>query len=206
MIHVVTEMASSDLLSLPEELLAEIASYLHAGSIFPFALTCKATYHHVDEALERHRGYHDTYSVSHDRLPLTVPTLLRLAINDPQVGWHIRALDFWGARPSFQKWKTWSFYHPYGLDDPDDWPEPSEDHSMLDQSFYTDDELDTFARLMIMELHLSAEDTEEWMSKLREGWDEPLKGLLMALSPKLDRVNFVAYGSTRPNMLLLGKC
>ena len=42
------------------------------------------------------------------------------------------------------------------------------------------------------DLQLSPVETEYWTEKVREGWDEPLKGMLVALAPRLDRVNLVA--------------
>jgi len=31
-----------------------------------------------------------------------------------------------------------------------------------------------------------------WIQKIRDGLDEPLKGMLIALAPRLDEVNFIA--------------
>ncbi|KAK4542621.1 hypothetical protein LTR36_006670 [Oleoguttula mirabilis] len=40
---------------------------------------------------------------------------------------------------------------------------------------------------------MSDADVSVWMQKVRDGWDETLKGMLIALAPKVDRVNFIAY-------------
>ena len=181
-------MASCALLSLPEELLAWIASFLQVEIIINFALACKTTHHHVETDLQRHRQYYDLHRICHDRLPLTTPTLLRLAIEDPDAAWQIRTLEFWGARPSFEKWKTWAdfrYLHEEEEEEKADWPEPREDYSTYDEAFFKDGEIETYERLMTQDLRLPSTDVEEWMDKLKNGWDEPLKGMLVALSPKL---------------------
>ena len=77
------------------------------------------------------------------------------------------------------------------MDDPN-WPEPAENHTHLDSSFFEPTELRFYADCMRHQLRLDPEQTRKWMSKVEDGWDEPLKVLLIALSPRLRRLNFIA--------------
>ncbi|KAK0288875.1 hypothetical protein LTR91_007164 [Friedmanniomyces endolithicus] len=185
-------MATSPLLSLPEELIAAIAIEVKVDDLLHFALTCQKFHHLVKDRLLVNAVYVGEYSLQHDRLPLTTPKLLRLALSGSDQAWHLRALEHWGLRPEWKKWRTYFFEH-YN-DDPN-WPDAFEDHTTLNQSFFTDHEYESFESVMRKRLHLSDEETAEWMSKAREGSDEPLKGMLMALAPRLDRANFIAYDS-----------
>ncbi|KAK0337061.1 hypothetical protein LTR02_003134 [Friedmanniomyces endolithicus] len=185
-------MATGPLLSLPEELIAAIASEVKVDDLLNFALTCQRVHNLVKGRLLLNAVYVAEYSLQHDRLPLTTPELLRLALSGSDQAWHIRAFEHWGLRPEWKKWKTYPFDH-YN-DDPN-WPDAFEDHTTLNQSFFTDHEYESFERVMRERLHLSDDETAEWMGKTREGSDEPLKGMLMALAPRLDRANFIAYDS-----------
>lgn len=192
-------MPDSPLLSLPEELLCAIAGFVHVDSIVNFSLACTATLRCVRDRLETNQGYHAQHYLRHDRQPLTAPTLLRLAIANPEAAWHIRALEYWDFRPGWHKWKPWSFTwgNPGGFDDNEageDWPEPAEDHSALGKpldSFFDIHEIYRYVDVMREQFYMNDGDMNDWMQRVREGWDEPLKGMLMALPPKLDRVNFI---------------
>lgn len=191
-------MTSSSLLSLPEELQANIASYVHPNSLVSLSLACRELYRVTKSLLLLEKQYHELYHVCHDRKPLTTPALLRLAVSNPRAAWHIRCLELWGLRPTWQKWKTWIFtYGNYDENDEirQDWPDPREDYSHYDQSFFDPRELEKYESIMRDQLRLHEAEIEDWMGNVRGGWDEPLKGMLMALAPALDRVQFVAYDS-----------
>ncbi|TKA64004.1 hypothetical protein B0A55_09403, partial [Friedmanniomyces simplex] len=185
-------MATSFLLSLPEELVAAIASEVAVDDLLHLAQTCKELHRVTQDRLLSNATSHEQYKLQHDRLPLTTPELLRLTLNGSDQAWHIRALEHWGLRPEWKKWRTYPFTH---FNDDPNWPEQYEDHSGLDQSFFESQEYDLFEHVMRERLHLTHTETTEWLEKTHDGWDEPLKGMLMALAPRLDRVNFIAYDS-----------
>ncbi|KAG8629586.1 hypothetical protein KVT40_003451 [Elsinoe batatas] len=183
-------MASSRLLSLPPELLATIAAIVPVDSIVAFALTCSHLHQLVRFRLEANRRQHELYRLQHDRSPLGVPTLLRLAMEDPEAIWHLRAFDSWGIRPGWDKWKTWELGDP---DDDEEWPDPVEDHSSLTNDYFSSSELARFRGIMAKVLYMPEDMIQVWATKIEEGWDEPLKGMIFALAPHLNRLNFVAY-------------
>ena len=192
------------LLDLPEELLTWTASVTYPSSLLTFALGCRTLYRCSKQALEEQQKLSVEYRVCHDRLPLTIPSLLRLVTSAPHVAWHVRGLEFWGVRPDFAKWKTWSWTHQNpsyneekGEVDPN-WPDRVEDRSFLDSSFFSYDELDEYARIVQDELKMDSARADAWMAKFREGSDDHLKVLLISQLPRINRLNFIAYISIVP--------
>ncbi|KAI6880846.1 hypothetical protein KC363_g4404 [Hortaea werneckii] len=195
----------TSLSALPEELIVRISDQVSVDSLVHFALACRITHRCAKPRLIANQRYDEQeQKAQHDRSPLTVPSLLRKIFNEPDASFHWHSLDVWGNRPGWQEWTTWPFFpHVFlGSDvlDSDerremrgpDWPEPAEDHSHLDLSFFKPAELDFYAYCMRSKLFLDLDQTQEWMSKVQEGWDEPLKALLVALSPGIRRLNYIA--------------
>jgi hypothetical protein len=78
--------------------------------------------------------------------------------------------------------------------------ELSHDYPHLDATFFRQEELQQYRELMRDTLHLSEATVEKWMQRLEQGFDEPLKVLLMALCPELTTVRFAAYDTwNRPS-------
>ncbi|KAK5718728.1 hypothetical protein LTR15_008462 [Elasticomyces elasticus] len=183
-------MAHNYLLALPEELIAAIATVVEVGDLLSFALTCKECYRITRDRLDSNAGYHEQYAIQHDRLPLTIPKLLRLVLQSHDEAWHLRAVEYWGSRSDWSEWKT---YHWSGFDATKVWLEPAHDHSHLDETFFRPKELEAFEHILSNQLHYSKGDSEHWIEKIHDGDDESLKGMLIALSPHLNRVNFLAH-------------
>ncbi|KAF2211047.1 hypothetical protein CERZMDRAFT_98782 [Cercospora zeae-maydis SCOH1-5] len=184
-------MCDFELLSLPEELVASIADLIATDSIVNFALSCSAAFRHLQPRLERNQRLHAEFKVRHDRHPLEAPTLLRRVLSDPDAIWHLRDFESWGVRPGFRKWTSWPFH--YGR--PIETIEPFEDHSTLNVDFYRPFELIDYRMILMDKLYMAVEEIYKWIERIRDGWDEPIKGLLFALAPRLDRLNFIAYDS-----------
>lgn len=72
------------------------------------------------------------------------------------------------------------------------WPDPAEKHAALNEAFFGPQELLHYMDVMRNTMAMNEQDAADWMQKVREGFDEPLKGMLIALAPKVDRVNFIA--------------
>ncbi|KAI6842049.1 hypothetical protein KC367_g3749 [Hortaea werneckii] len=180
----------TSLSALPEELIVRISDQVSVDSLVHFALACRITYRCAKPRLVANQHYEEQEQMAqHDRLPLTVPCLLRKIFNEPDASsFHWHSLDVWGNRPGSDVLDSDEGREMRGPD----WPDPAEDHSHLDSSFFTPAELDFYAYCMRSKLFLDPDQTQEWMSKVREGWDEPLKALLVALSPGLRRLNYIA--------------
>ena len=136
----------------------------------------------------------------HDRNPITIPSLLQSTLSEPGILWYVRSLDIWGLRENFEEWKSPSFSEGNPVDDQDceeflDWPDKHHDYSHLDTTFYTDEELERYRSMISKLLHLKEPLVDKWMQRLRSGSDEPSKVLLMATSPRLNKVTFVEYDS-----------
>lgn len=187
-------MSTSTILALPEELLIIICSFARPDYLVRLAQTCKTLRRVTRDLLREHRDYEEEYSYCHDRPAMAVPELLRLTVHNRSIAWHIHHLEFWTGRWS---WSSW-----------DDWPpgeittkhgrfralEPQSDHSDLtEETHYEAGELQHYARLLRHVLRLSSEDIELWMERTSKGWDEVLKGLLIALAPGLTSVKFARY-------------
>ncbi|KAK5689225.1 hypothetical protein LTR17_026427 [Elasticomyces elasticus] len=183
-------MAVRSLLALPEELVAAIATVVEVGDLLSFALACKECYRITRDRLNLNAAYHAQYRIQHDRLPLTIPALLQLALRGNDQTWHFRALDYWGTRTHWIEWKT---YHWSGSGVNEAWLEPVEDHSHLDKTFFRDQEYEMFKHIMRDQLHFADSEVDHWLERTRYGHDESLKGMLIALSPHINRVNYIAH-------------
>ena len=203
------------LLQLSTELIASICGRIHPADLVPFARSCKTVYSCAGNALQRHQKYHEKLRVFHNRQPLIVLERLREIIAEPNLAWHIRELEFWVQRKDFSDWHSPSFYetNPYDFDDAEfkNWPEAYQDHRYVGDvdrdPLYTQEELEHYRSLLSELLRLNEADTPYWLSRLATGSDEPLKAILMALSPNLRRLVFLQYsldgpGATDPIGLL----
>lgn len=192
-----------DLLSLPEELLCKISGVVHPQTVIDWACTRKVLSRCSLQALKAYKQHRSELRVVHDRNPITIPSLLRSSLSDPENLWYVRSLDLWELRENFQEWKSPIFLQGnpraelYDWDSEDflDWPEKHHDYSHLDTTFYTDEELERYRGIFVNFLHLREPLVEKWMGRLRSGSDEPQKVLLMAMSPRLNKATFVEYDS-----------
>ena len=181
----------------PEELLCKISDFIHPQTIVDWARTCKVFSRCSLQALKYYKHRQSELRVVHDRNPITIPSLLREGYSKPETLWYIRSLDIWDLRETFEQWKSPHFTKGNRFDEDSeqslDWPEKHHDYSHLDTTFYNDKELEHYYTILSEKLHLRKPLVDEWIALLRSGSDEPLKLLLMALSPKLTKVTFVEY-------------
>lgn len=87
--------------------------------------TCRRTYSACVELVTARRGMDRQYRVIHDRHPLNVPILLKLASDDAlREAWHVRRAEFWCNRNSYDSWCVLSDFAcptwPAGHEDPRD--------------------------------------------------------------------------------------
>ncbi|KAM0801140.1 hypothetical protein BDR22DRAFT_211074 [Usnea florida] len=192
-----------NLLSLPEELLCKISGFIHPQTIIDWACTCKVLSRCSLQALQTHRKHQSELRVVHDRNPMTIPLLLRTSLAQPEILWYLRSLDIWELREKFQEWKSPIFYdgNPHDRDSPEflNWPEEHYDCSHIDATLYTDEELKRYRTMLSDSLCIKDLLVDKWMRRLQSGSDEVLKVLLMALSPRLNKVTFVEYASEEKN-------
>lgn len=191
-----------DLLSLPNELLREILDLTHPNTLVSFALANRQIYANSLQALQIHRDRLSNLRLIHDRNPINVPSALRSAIAEPNLAWYTRSLEVWELRRNFSWWESPFFdnHNPaqnlnLNSEEYRNWPEQHYDYSHLDMSYFGDDELHQYHSLLLHTLHLSEPRAKLWMKRLKSGFDEPLKVLLMALLPRLNKITFVQFDS-----------
>lgn len=192
-----------DLLTLPEELLCKISGFVHPQTVIEWACTCKVLSRCSLQALKTHKQRRSELRMVHDRNPITVPSLLRDSLSEPEILWYVRSLDIWDLRENFEEWMSPTFVEGNPHVELDDWnskesltwPGEYHDHSHLDTTFYTDEELERYRTMLSKMLHLREPLVDKWMERLRSGSDEPQKVLLMAMSPRLTQATFVEYDS-----------
>ena len=189
-----------DLLSLPEELFCKISDFIHPQTVVDWACTCKVLSRCSLHALQTHRKHQSELRVVHDRNPMTIPSLLRSSLSQPEILWYLRSLDIWELREKFQEWKSPIFtdVNPYadsnwGSPEFLNWPEEHHDCSHVDASLYTDEQLKRYRSILSDLLCIKDPLVDKWMQRLQCGSDEILKVLLIALSPRLNKVTFIQH-------------
>ena len=102
------------------ELIFWIIDLIPQAAHLNFACTCKHIAACSSNVLQRHRKAYKQYRAASDLDPATIPTLLRstLGLDDPIPAWHVRSLEVWRDRTSWDQWKTYSFLTPIH-DDPE---------------------------------------------------------------------------------------
>ena len=167
------------LLSLPEELFCKISDFVHPQTVIDWACTCKVLYRCSLQALNTHKKRRSEFPVVHDRNPITIPSLLRSTVSEPEILWYVRSLDVWDLREKFEEWKCQVFTerNPYDWETEEflNWPEKHHDYSHLDTTFYNDEELWRYRSILSELLRLEEHLVDKWMNRLRAGSDEPRK-------------------------------
>lgn len=189
--------------TLPKELVSLIAELVHPSTIVSFALLDKRTLACSTKALHLHQSRLSLHLL-HDRSPNNMVDLLRKLIANPNLSWYVRRFEIFGNRTSWEEWKSKVYLNGEEVSDDEydeavkqGWPEIMVNMSSLDQSFFSDEELDFFHEFLVCRFNLDDIEAERWMQKLRLGNEEPLRAILMALATQLKTVVFVGYDYTR---------
>ena len=119
-------------------------------------------------------------------------------LSEPEILWYVRSLDAWDLREKYDEWKSPVFTerNPYdwGTEEFLNWPENTMTTRILTLRSITMRNLGATAAYFREMLSLKEPLVDKWMNRLRAGSDEPLKVLLMAMSPRLTKATFVEYG------------
>lgn len=187
------EMATPSLLGLPAELIVKIIDDIQPGDHLNFALVSRRLYQISGDVLKSHRRWHESTSLSSDLHPLTVPQLLENIFLDPIAAWHLRDLEFWRLRRS---WNQWIIEDPVDeadiSTDSDREPELLVDKHQPGRSAYvfTDNGVDRLRDCFTTQLGYSEAVANVSVEQIMRGEEEPLKLLLVALAPGLRSLKF----------------
>ncbi|GKT75380.1 hypothetical protein ColTof4_07803 [Colletotrichum tofieldiae] len=102
-------------------------------------------------------------------------------MRDPVVAWHVRSLEIWGPR------STWNAWRPFMLEPPDRF----DPNARPLQWSFDDGERVEYLRLLRDMLHLSEDDISKARQELDIGSDGLLKVLAAALCPRLHGLKYV---------------
>ena len=174
-------MAPPSITSLSLELILHIIDLIPPDSHLDFACTCKHLAICSSKVLQRHQSAYKKYRAASDLDPATVPTLLRsaLGLSDPIPAWHVRSLEVWRDRTSWDEWKTYSFLTPIHEDT----------ESSIVSCRLRDDEVGDY--LDALGDRLSGDEYEKAHTQAESGHDGILKLLLLAHCPRIENLKFV---------------
>jgi hypothetical protein len=117
-----------------------------------------------------------------------------MASKSPELLWYIRVLEFYGARPSWEQWKTYHNYRQMRN-------EPKVDLTSSGPDLFSDLDLETsFQKEGLKSI------MQDSMERIKKGDDKPLKTILVASCPCLDKITWVAYEPDHPNQPYLLLC
>jgi hypothetical protein len=169
------------LLSLSNELITGITEILHPSTIVNFALTCHRLYECASGSLALHRSRQKELRAHHDRNPTNIIDLARMANTSPELLWYVRILEFYGSRSSWEDWKTYSDY------------ESVKDEPKFDLSSSGDEQLAELDLESLFQNFSLDQYMQDSMERTRKGDDEPLKALLIASCPNIEKITWVAH-------------
>lgn len=182
-------MASPSLLGLPVELVIKIIDDIRPQDHFSFALTSKRLHQISDDVLRRHRQCHNALSTSSDLHPLTVPQLLEKFVFDAIAAWHIRDLEFWVLRRTWDQWVVEDPGAENSHSVPEEEPNPDVVVDANDPGratyLFTTTGFNEFESCLLAQLGFSLPMNNGMRTQLLSGQEEPLKLLLLALAPRL---------------------
>ncbi|KAM0555107.1 hypothetical protein ACHAPJ_006457 [Fusarium lateritium] len=174
------------LLHLSMELIVKIIGYNPPSSYRDAALTCTTLHRRCQPILDRHRAAHAKYRVTSDLSPETVINLLSDTATARVERWHVRELEFWGSRQSWEEWRPWD-------------PKPSGMHHLTDgtptRSGLDQGEIIRYTRTANDWWMFSGNASDEIRQSLESGHDGFLKLLLIVSCPRLHSIRFVKRGS-----------
>ena len=179
---------------LPSELLIHIASQVHPSSLLSFACLCRRFHLLSIEFLNEHKKNQRKYYEINDRYSLNIPWILKDILLDPRLAWYIRRLVFYSQRVS---WSDYYFYD--GPNPPAHRPsdEILEAEGQLQPYILSEDDIQLFIRAIHSNPHEGQKNETSlgcpspngsvisWADQIVNGFDGPLKLLLVSLLPNL---------------------
>lgn len=193
------------ILALPDELLCYLSEFVHPSCLLNLVLVNKKFLACSQTPLKRHEQLSKENRILSDRDPLTVPSTLRDIIRDPFVAWHIHDIEAWGLRQGWDHWRGWALGERRVAESGSETEEEAGkrtqigrryDYRHLDSSFYSESDLAQYHKVLNDVLLINTKPADDWIEKIRSGYDEPLKAMLFSLCPNLTKLTFMLYDTS----------
>lgn len=101
------ERQSCQLPRFSPELIFMIVGYNDPPDILALSLTCSDLYHRCRSLLVKHQDAYNKYRITSDLSPETAVDLLKDTPTAEINRYHVRELEFWGSRLTWQDWRPW---------------------------------------------------------------------------------------------------
>ena len=204
-------VAIEGLLLLPTELLAHVCSFLPPEDVLSFALSSRACAIGAADILRGLQNIFLEYQTINDEDPVKLLQTLRIVLREEFRAGCIRHIEIGDVKSCWQHWSVNETRQ-------DELPDAVEHASIANlnvepenyhqtesnqwQLYYTYEELEEYRRLLrayIFRNFTANTLSNEHVSMLRDGQDDALKLLLIALSPKLESLTFYALHPSKSN-------
>jgi hypothetical protein len=160
---------------LPPELVIRVLDFTDPPALVDLACTCKSLEKCSRDILRKHRDSHARYRVVTDVAPRSLTEVLRKALVDDRLAWHVRELEFTHDRT---KWSHWTDGMPKSS------PLPPPDYA-----FTQDEQINLLSHLRDV-FHFDEEQIEMAYEDLQHGNEAILKLLLFGVCPRIRSVKF----------------
>ncbi|KAF6839504.1 hypothetical protein CMUS01_04262 [Colletotrichum musicola] len=193
---------------LPFELIDHTLSFADMFSHFNLACNCRALAAACDYMLERHRRGHEIRVVS-DVSPTSVPEALVRVFSDPIAAWHVRSLEIWGRRASWDDWREHQLYTEAHFVDSDEQPRDvlRFKDGAPEAYLFNEAQVQQYVDYLRDELGFSDADAARAREEIERGCDGLLKLLIMSdcsLKWLMDTIRLSKRrGSWAPGLLAL---
>jgi hypothetical protein len=168
---------------LPPELVIRVLDFVDPPALIDLACTCQFLEKCSRDILRKHRASHARYRVVTDIAPRSLTEVLRKALVDHHLAWHVRELEFTRDRTEWMHWEK--------FDDIEELEGTETAHVSPPPDFaFTQDEQANLLNQLREVFRFDEEQTEKAYEDLQHGNDAPLKLLLLGACPRVRSVKF----------------
>jgi len=169
---------------LAPELVLRILHFVDPPALVDLACSCKFLDKCSSDLLKKHRALHAQYRVYNDGNPQSITKVLRNALRDTDIAWHIRELGFYRIRTQWSHWAVSKVEQAEnaGMELVDSSLQP-------DYAFTQDEQTDLLDQLREV-YHFDERAIDKAREDLQHGNDAPLKLLLIGACPRIRCVKF----------------
>lgn len=170
---------------LAPELIIQIADFVDPPTLVDLACTCKFLESCYRDLLRKHRDASVRRRVVADVAPRSLTDMIRTAVTDPTLAWHVRDLEFTCVRTNWSHWEEIESGRTEDIRVKGPPLQPDYAFTQDEQVALLDQLRETFL-FGEQEIDMARED-------LKHGNDAPLKLLLLGLCPRIRSLKFTRH-------------